>query len=110
MKLLKDLLYKSGLTEVHGTTEVSVSEVCFDSRKARSGALFVAVRGTTSDGHKFIPDVIRNGCNIIVCEEMPAETDPAIIYAVVKDSAAALSIIAANFYGNPSEKLKLVGI
>lgn len=110
MKLLKDLLYKSGLTEVHGTTDVNVDEVCFDSRKAKPGALFVAVRGTTSDGHKFIPDVIGKGCNIIVCEEVPAETNPAVTYAVVKDSAAALSIIASNFYGNPSEKLKLVGI
>jgi UDP-N-acetylmuramoyl-L-alanyl-D-glutamate--2,6-diaminopimelate ligase len=110
MKLLKDLLYKSGLTEVRGTTEVSVNEVYFDSRKAKPGALFVAVRGTMSDGHKFIPDVIRNGCRVIVCEELPEETDDAVTYVVVKDSAAALSIIASNFFGNPSEKLKLVGI
>ena len=110
MKLLKDLLYKSGLTEVHGTTEATVCEICFDSRKAKPGALFVAVRGTMSDGHKFIPDVIKNGCNIIVCEELPAEKNPEVTYVVVKDSAAALSIIASNFYGNPSEKLKLVGI
>ena len=110
MKLLKDLLYKSGLTEVHGTTEATVNEICFDSRKAKPGALFVAVRGTQSDGHKFIPDVTRNGCNIIVCEELPGEKDPSATYVVVKDSAAALSIIASNFYGNPSEKLKLVGI
>ena len=65
MKLLKDLLYKSGLTEVHGATDVSVDEVCFDSRKAKPGALFVAVRGTMSDGHRFIPDVISKGCRYI---------------------------------------------
>jgi len=110
MTLLKDLLYKSGLTEVRGTTEVSVNEICFDSRKAKPRALFVAVRGTLSDGHKFIQDVIRNGCQVIVCEELPAETDDNVTYVVVKDSAVALSIIASNFYGNPSEKLKLVGI
>jgi UDP-N-acetylmuramoyl-L-alanyl-D-glutamate--2,6-diaminopimelate ligase len=110
MKLLKDLLYKSGLTEVHGTTEIPVNEICFDSRKAKPGALFVAVRGTTSDGHKFISDVTAKGCSVIVCEEMPPQPDPAVAYVVVNDSAAALSIIASNFYDNPSEKLKLVGI
>jgi UDP-N-acetylmuramoyl-L-alanyl-D-glutamate--2,6-diaminopimelate ligase len=110
MMLLKDLLYKSGLTEVRGTTDITVTAVCFDSRKAAPGALFVAVRGTMSDGHQFIQDVIRKGCKAIVCEELPAEMENEVTYVVVKDSAVALSIIASNFYGNPSEKLKLVGV
>jgi len=110
MKLLKELLYKSGLTEVYGTTESGITEVCFDSRKAKAGALFVATRGTQSDGHRFINDVIEKGCTSIVCEEIPGERKNDVTYVVVKDSAAALSIIAANFFDNPSENLKLVGV
>ncbi|CAN5560974.1 UDP-N-acetylmuramoyl-L-alanyl-D-glutamate--2,6-diaminopimelate ligase [soil metagenome] len=110
MKLLKELLYKSGLKEVHGTTETGITEICFDSRKAKDGAVFVATRGTQSDGHKFINDVIEKGCKAIVCEEIPAEINSDVTYVVVNDSATALSIIASNFYDNPSEKLKLVGV
>ncbi len=110
MKPLKELLYKAGLTEVHGTTELNIAEVCFDSRKAKAGAVFIATRGTTSDGHKFINDVIEKGCTAIVCEEIPADRKEGITYVAVTDSSTALSIIAANFYDNPSEKLKLVGV
>src|SRR5687768_16266539 len=110
MMLLKDILYKTGLKEVHGTTDIPVSEICFDSRKAGPGALFVATRGTLSDGHKFIQDVIEKGCKVIVCEVLPGTKSGDVTYILVNDSAAALSIIASNFYGNPSEKLKLVGV
>ncbi|MEO8086888.1 MAG: UDP-N-acetylmuramoyl-L-alanyl-D-glutamate--2,6-diaminopimelate ligase [Bacteroidota bacterium] len=110
MKLLKELLYKSGLKEVHGSTETRITGVCFDSRKANDGAVFVATRGTQSDGHRFINDVIAKGCKAIVCEEIPAVVKSDVTYVVVNDSATALSIIASNFYDNPSEKLKLVGV
>lgn len=110
MKLLKELLYKAGLTAVHGTTELGITDVCFDSRKAKDGVVFVATRGTQSDGHRFISDVIEKGCKAIVCEEMPAERKEGITYVSVSDSAFALSIMAANFYDNPSEKIKLVGV
>ncbi len=110
MKLLKELLYKAGLTGVNGTTELGITEVCFDSRKAKEGVVFVATRGTQSDGHRFINDVIEKGCKAIVCEEMPVERKEGITYVSVGDSAFALSIMAANFYDNPSEKIKLVGV
>jgi UDP-N-acetylmuramoyl-L-alanyl-D-glutamate--2,6-diaminopimelate ligase len=110
MKLLKELLYKAGLMEVHGTTDMQIAEVCFDSRKAKAGTVFVATRGTQSDGHLFINDVIEKGCQAIVCEEAPAGKKNGVTYVMVKDSAAALSIMASNFYDNPSEKLKLVGV
>ena len=110
MKQLKELLYKAGLTGVHGTTELAISEVCFDSRKAKDGAVFVATRGTQSDGHRFINDVIEKGCKAIVCEEMPTERKEGITYVSVSDSAFALSIMAANFYDNPSGSIKLVGV
>ena len=110
MKLLKDILYKAGLVEVIGSTEVSVSSICFDSRKAGKDSLFIAVRGTQNDGHKFIQQVAEAGVVAVVCEEFPKQKLENVTYVKVKDSESALGMIASNFYGNPSEKLKLVGI
>ncbi|MFM2136008.1 MAG: hypothetical protein RL021_1408 [Bacteroidota bacterium] len=110
MKSLKDILYKSGILEVVGSTDVGISDVCFDSRKVRDGSLFVAVRGTQSDGHAFIPSVTTAGAAAVVCEQLPADTVPDVCYVKVQDSSAALGIIASNFYDNPSGKMKLVGV
>jgi UDP-N-acetylmuramoyl-L-alanyl-D-glutamate--2,6-diaminopimelate ligase len=110
MKLLKDVLYKASLLEVSGSTDVQVREICFDSRKAGEGSLFVAIRGTQSDGHRFIDEVAGRGAAAIVCEELPEERKAGITYVRVRDTASALSQLAANFYGNPSEKLILTGI
>ncbi len=110
MKLLKDILYKAGLVEVLGSTEISIASICFDSRKAEKGSLFIAVKGTQSDGHKFIDQVEEAGAAAIVCEELPKQKNKNVTYVKVKDTEVALGIIASNFYDNPSEKLKLVGI
>src|SRR5260221_5239674 len=110
MKKLKDILYKAGIIEVYGTTEMMIYEVCFDSRKAAKGAVFVATRGTHVDGHQFISDVINKGCKAITCKKIPREMIDGVTYVRVKDSAEALSLMASNFFDNPSEKLKLVGI
>lgn len=110
MKQLKDILYKAGILEVAGTTAIGVTELCFDSRKVRHGSLFIAVRGTQSDGHQFIQQVVQSGAISIVCETFPEVLHPSVTYVRVQDSGAALGIIASNFYDNPSEKLKLVGI
>jgi len=110
MKLLKDILYKAGLVEVVGSTEIPVSSICFDSRKAEKGSLFIAVKGSQSDGHKFIQQVVESGAVAVVCQEFPKQKKENITYVKVKDSESALGIIASNFYENPSEKLKLVGI
>ena len=110
MKLLKDILYKAGLVEVIGSTDISVSSVCFDSRKAEKGGLFVAMKGEQSNGHEFIQQVITAGVTSIVCEVLPISKEANVTYIKVKDSNAALGIIASNFFDNPSEKLKLVGI
>ncbi len=109
-KLLKDILYKVALTEVVGTTNISVSSVEFDSRKVKSDCLFVAIKGLTADGHNFIDQTIKNGAVAIICEELPAKRHRGVTYLRVKDSAEALGIIASNFYDHPSSKLKLVGI
>lgn len=110
MKLLKDILYKTGLEEIKGTTNIAVSAVVFDSRNARKDCLFVATRGTSVDGHLFINKAIEGGANAIVCEEFPDEQFEHITYVKVKDASYALGIIASNFYDEPSTKLKLVGV
>jgi len=110
MKLLKDILYKTGLEEIRGTTNIAVSAVVFDSRSARKDCLFVATRGTSVDGHLFINKAIEGGANAIVCEEFPDEQFENITYVKVKDASYALGIMASNFYDEPSTKLKLVGV
>jgi len=110
MKKLKDILYKVALVEVAGSTDVAISSVQFDSRKATDGALFVAVKGTQTDGHKFIAQVIEKGAVAIICEDMPQDKHEGITYIGVKDSSHALAIIAANFYDQPSTKLKIIGV
>lgn len=110
MAVLRNILYKVSLVEVKGSTEIEVNKICFDSREVERGSLFVALRGTKSDGHQFISSCIGKGAVVIVCEEIPKEISENIAYVKVNDSAKALAVIAANFYDNPSTKLKLVGI
>jgi UDP-N-acetylmuramoyl-L-alanyl-D-glutamate--2,6-diaminopimelate ligase len=110
MKLLKDILYKAGLEEVVGSTNVAIESVCIDSRQAKKFSLFVAVSGTQVDGHQYIDKAIAQGALAIVCEKLPAELKKEVNYVQVKDSRYAAGVIASNFYDNPSEKLKLVGI
>src|SRR5690349_10963828 len=104
MRLLKDILYKAGLVEVIGSTDVSISALCFDSRKAGNSSLFIAVKGTQSDGHAFIREVISAGAVAVVCETLPDHIDSKVTYVKVKDSEYALGIIASNFFDTPSEK------
>lgn len=110
MKLLSDILYKAGLEEVLGSTNLAISSICFDSRKAKKEALFIAVRGTQSDGHDFIQKAIDSGAAAIVCEVLPDEINNRITYVRVKNSSIALGIIAGNFFDNPSQELKLIGV
>ena len=110
MKLLKDILYKAGIENVVGSTNVEVSTICFDSRLVEENSLFIAVSGTQVDGHQFIQLAIEKGATSIVCEVIPTEHNDKITYVEVKDSSKALGIIAANFYDNPSTEIKLVGI
>jgi UDP-N-acetylmuramoyl-L-alanyl-D-glutamate--2,6-diaminopimelate ligase len=110
VKLLSDILYKTRLDEIIGSTNVAISSVTFDSRKVKKDSLFVATRGTASDGHHYIELAIESGAVAIVCEDLPETLKENITYVKVLDSAASLGYIACNFYDNPSEKLKLVGI
>lgn len=110
MRLLTDILYKAGLEEIIGTTNVAVSSIAFDSRKIKKDSLFIAIKGTSVDGHVFIAQAIETGAIAIVCEELPETRLENITYIKVKNANYALGIIAANFYDNPSQKLKLVGV
>jgi UDP-N-acetylmuramoyl-L-alanyl-D-glutamate--2,6-diaminopimelate ligase len=108
--LLKDLLYKVSIEAVLGSTDVSINKIEFDSRKIEFNDVFVALKGVKSNGHLYIENTINQGAIAIICEEKPLIIVNGITYIVVKNSHEALAILAANFYDNPSKKLKLVGI
>ncbi|MHB8259809.1 MAG: UDP-N-acetylmuramoyl-L-alanyl-D-glutamate--2,6-diaminopimelate ligase [Bacteroidia bacterium] len=110
MRLLTDILYKVGLEEIIGTTNIAISSITFDSRLVKRGTLFIAIRGTAVDGHNYISRAIEAGANSIICEDLPADRLENISYLKVKDTSNALGIIAANFYDNPSQKIKIVGV
>ena len=107
--MLKDILYAVGLRAVSGSTNVMVNEIHFDSRKVKMDDVFIAVRGTITDGHKFIEKAINSGAKAIICEELPEQLVNEITYVEVHDSHQALALMASNFYGNPSKNLKLIG-
>lgn len=110
MKLLKEIIYKAGIESVTGSTEIPVSMVTFNSAKVIVSSLFIAVRGTQTDGHKFINDAIERGAGSIVCEILPDQLQENVTYVKVKNTSVALAEIAANYYNHPSGKLKLIGI
>ena len=110
MKRLEDILKNVATVNINGNTEKSVSEIIFDSRKAKTGSLFVAVRGTQVDGHDFLESAIQKGSDMIVCETLPETLNETVTYIQVSDSAAALGQMASNFYEHPSTKLKLIGV
>ena len=106
-ELIKPIDIKQTL---NGGADVELTGLTADSRAVTPGSMFVAVRGVTADGHKYIPMAAEKGARVIVCEEFPAETDANIIYIKVSNSAIALGQLASQWYGNPSTKLKLVGV
>lgn len=108
--ILKDILYKVALEAVKGSTDVAVNKIEFDSRKIVSGDAFVAIKGTVSDGHDFIAKAISLGASVVVCETLPDTVSEGVTYIQVADTSSALAYMAANFYGNPSADLKLVGV
>jgi UDP-N-acetylmuramoyl-L-alanyl-D-glutamate--2,6-diaminopimelate ligase len=108
--LLKDILYKVTLEKVVGNTSVAIRNIQFDSRKVGLDDVFVATRGTLSDGHDFIKMASDKGAIAIICEEIPEHIINGITYVQVVDAQRALAVMAANFYNNPSENLKLVGV
>ena len=110
MKLLKDILYKVTINKVIGSTSVTINNIEFDSRKIEFNDVFVAIKGELSDGHDYISKATDLGALVIICEKTPNNIINGITYVVVDNSKLALSVIAANYYGNPSDDIQLVGV
>ncbi len=110
MALLDQILYKVNILSVAGTTITEINELQTDSRKVNPGNCFIAIKGTLTDGHSYIDTAIANGASVIICEALPANTDTKVQYIVVENSAAAAGIMAHNFYGQLTEKIRLVGV
>lgn len=107
---LEAILNRIPLLEIIGNKNPDVSEIVFDSRKVVEDSLYVAIKGTVSDGHSFITSSIENGAKVIICEDLPEILNEKATFIKVKDSSKTLGLLASNFYGNPSEKLRLIGI
>lgn len=110
MKVLKDILYKVAIEAVKGPTDIAVNKIEFDSRKIELNDVFVAIRGSLSDGHTFIDKALELGASAIICETFPERIVNGVTYIQVKSSNEALAFLSANFYENPSQKLRLVGV
>ncbi|TBV27870.1 UDP-N-acetylmuramoyl-L-alanyl-D-glutamate--2,6-diaminopimelate ligase [Meridianimaribacter sp. CL38] len=110
MIALKDILYKVTINAVVGSTGVQVNAIEFDSRQIKTNDVFVAIRGSVVDGHNFIAKAIELGATAIVCEVLPEQLQNGITYIEVDSASKALAFMAANYYGNPSGNLKLVGV
>lgn len=107
---LKELLYAIPVKQLEGELAVDVLSVSFDSRKVSQGGMFVAVRGVQQDGHLFLDSAIANGAAVLVVDELPEVLDDNLTYVLVDDTSYVLGLLATNFYGDPSRKLKLVGV
>jgi UDP-N-acetylmuramoyl-L-alanyl-D-glutamate--2,6-diaminopimelate ligase len=108
--VLKDILYKVAIEAVKGSTEIAVNKIEFDSRTIQENDVFVAIRGTVSNGHDFIEKAINLGAVAVICDVLPEVIVVGVTYIQVKDTNSALAYMANNYYDNPSSKLKLVGI
>lgn len=110
VKNLADILSVVKILDTYGGILIRITGVVFDSRKVVPGCVFVAVKGTRVDGHKFIPQAIESGAKAIVMEEVPFVVNPDVTYIRTDNSARALGRIASAFYDTPSARLKLIGV
>jgi len=110
MKTLAELLQNVNTRQIKGSADINISGITNDSREVKAGSMFFAVKGTRVDGHIFISEVIESGATAIVCEDIPENINNKVTYIKVDDSSFSSGAIASNWFGNPSKKLKLVGI
>ena len=110
MKLLKDILYRVTINRVIGSTSVAINNIEFDSRKIEFNDVFVAIKGVLSDGHNYIEKASDLGALVIICEKIPDKIINGITYVEVDNSNLALSVLAANYFGNPSDDVQLIGV
>ena len=107
---LSDLLKNIVTISITGDAECDIKGINIDSRKVANGHLFIAMRGTQVDGHKFIPKAEEQGAAAILCEQLPEEKKEGVTYVQVADTEDVVGQVATTFYGNPTSKLKLVGV
>ena len=107
---LSELLRNVEVTTLEGSSEVGITAVDIDSRQVKEGHLFVAIKGTQTDGHQYISKAVDQGAAAILCEEMPAERKSGVSYIQVPSTETAIGPVATTFYGNPTSKLILVGV
>ena len=107
---LKELLKNVEVLNMLGDDDIEITGVNIDSRRIEAGHLFVAIPGTQTDGHKFIPKAIEQGAVAVLCEYFPNKREPGITYIAVESTEDCVGEVATQFYGTPSEKLKLVGV
>ena len=107
---LKELLKDISIVDMKGADDVEITGVNIDSRRIHEGHLFIAMKGTQVDGHKFIPKAIELGAKAVLCEDMPEVLTEGVSYVKVESTEEAVGIVATTFHGNPSKKLKLVGV
>src|ERR1043165_4515599 len=110
MKTLAEIVKSVSVVETIGSLDTTISALQMDSRKVKQGDCFIAVKGTSSDGHAFIAKCIEQGAVAIVCEIFPAELTEGVTYIRVQNSSKALGLMASSFYDNPSGKMKVVGV
>jgi len=110
MVKLKDILHDVNTLKISGPLEIEVKGLQIDSREVKPGDMFFASKGTNTDGHKYILSAVNSGASAIVCEKIPVKTGGKATFIRVDNTAIALGRIAANFFGNPTGKLKLIGV
>jgi UDP-N-acetylmuramoyl-L-alanyl-D-glutamate--2,6-diaminopimelate ligase len=110
MAFLQDILFKVNIRSVYGSTSVEIKDLQIDSRKVTDGSVFIAIKGASADGHQFIDTAVSNGATVIICDAIPSQKQEGVTYIQVENSGAAAGYMSHNYYGQPSEKLKLVGI
>jgi UDP-N-acetylmuramoyl-L-alanyl-D-glutamate--2,6-diaminopimelate ligase len=110
VKHLKEIVDQIRIAEISGSEDIWIHHLEFDSRRVHPGSLFIAVKGSNTDGHQYIQQAIQKGAIAILCENIPSEITESVTYIRVADSCFSMGIMASNFYDNPSSKLQLVGV
>jgi UDP-N-acetylmuramoyl-L-alanyl-D-glutamate--2,6-diaminopimelate ligase len=110
VRVLKDILKGIIVREVTGSVDIPIREITFDSRKADTDTLFVAIKGSQTDGHLYIGQAISNGARAVICQQPPPDAPAGVTMIITEDTAKALGTVARNFYDDPSGKIILVGV
>ena len=107
---LSELIKACTPLEVVGNTEIDITDIELDSRRVGHGTMFVAMRGTQSDGHQYIDKALELGANAIVCESLPEEKKPGVTYIRYENTTDVVGLLATQYYGNPTLRMKLIGV